>query len=73
MSSSSTSCKDPLPEFTAEQIQERNVASEVDSTPVMLVMKGTGEAPVCKFSKEMVYRLDDLGVMYETFDILSGT
>jgi glutaredoxin-related protein len=38
---------------------------------VMLFMKGTPDAPRCGFSRKMVNLLNDQGVKFSSFDILS--
>lgn len=40
-----------------------------NSAPVMLFIKGSKESPFCKFSKEAVTILNDLGVEFEAFDV----
>ncbi|KAJ6814082.1 monothiol glutaredoxin-S11 [Iris pallida] len=43
----------------------------VDSHPVLLFMKGTPEQPKCGFSRKVVDILKDVGVEFESFDILT--
>ncbi|XP_021726441.1 monothiol glutaredoxin-S17-like [Chenopodium quinoa] len=43
----------------------------VSSSPVMLFMKGTPDAPKCGFSSKVVNALTDEGVTFGSFDILS--
>ncbi|XP_053406517.1 glutaredoxin-3-like [Mercenaria mercenaria] len=43
----------------------------INSSSVMLFMKGDREAPRCGFSKQTVAIMKDTGVDYKTFDILS--
>lgn len=43
----------------------------INSAPVMLFMKGEKDAPRCGFSKQTVAIMNDTGVEYKTFDILS--
>eukprot|EP00850_Spirogloea_muscicola_P014876 SM000110S18883 [mRNA] locus=s110:53134:55572:- [translate_table: standard] len=48
----------------------RRLTALVNSSPVMLFMKGTREEPRCGFSSKVVAALDKEGVPFETFDIL---
>ncbi|SPJ81880.1 related to glutaredoxin [Fusarium torulosum] len=43
----------------------------VSSAPVMLFMKGTPKCPVCRFSRRIVRLLNDRGVEYEFFNVLT--
>ncbi|CAL1537668.1 unnamed protein product [Lymnaea stagnalis] len=43
----------------------------INQSPVVLFMKGTQSTPRCGFSKTIVAILDEVGVPYTTFDILS--
>ncbi len=43
----------------------------VTSSEVFLFMKGTPRQPMCGFSANTVAILEDLGVAYATFDVLS--
>lgn len=43
----------------------------ITSAPVMLFMKGNKDEPRCGFSKQIISILNDQGVQYQTFDILS--
>merc|ERR1712137_115642 len=43
----------------------------VNSSPVMLFMKGTPDQPKCGYSNQMVALLNDNGVRFGSFDILS--
>ncbi|KAK1420094.1 hypothetical protein QVD17_21422 [Tagetes erecta] len=43
----------------------------VNSTPVMLFMKGTPDAPKCGFSSKVVNALKEEGIKFGSFDILS--
>ncbi|XP_011027844.1 PREDICTED: monothiol glutaredoxin-S17-like [Populus euphratica] len=53
-----------------ETIEER-LKSLITSSPVMLFMKGTPDAPRCGFSSKVVNALKEEGVSFESFDILS--
>ena len=43
----------------------------INSSPIMVFMKGTKLMPQCGFSNNVVQILTALGVSYETFDVLS--
>ena len=43
----------------------------IDSNPVMVFMKGTKLMPQCGFSNNVVQILNSLGVVFNTFDVLS--
>ena len=43
----------------------------VDSSPIMVFMKGTKLMPQCGFSNNVVQILNALGLSFETFDVLS--
>lgn len=43
----------------------------INKAPLMIFMKGDREAPRCGFSKTMIGILNDVGLPYETFDILT--
>ncbi|GFO42028.1 glutaredoxin-3 [Plakobranchus ocellatus] len=60
--------KEALP--TAEDLNTR-LKSLINQSPVVLFMKGSPSAPKCGFSRTMVGVLNDVGVPYTTFDILT--
>ncbi len=43
----------------------------VNSSPIMVFMKGTKLMPQCGFSNNVVQILNSLGMSFETFDVLS--
>ena len=43
----------------------------INSSPLMVFMKGTKLMPQCGFSNNVVQILNSLGVSFETFDVLS--
>lgn len=53
-----------------ESLEDR-LKSLVSSAPVMLLMKGTPDAPHCGFSSKVVNALKKEGVSFGSFDILS--
>ena len=52
-------------QHTLDQIQK-----DIDNTPVLLYMKGDQDAPMCRFSLDVVRILKNLGVSFETRDVL---
>lgn len=40
------------------------------SSPIVLFMKGTADAPRCKFSSRIIEILGELAVVFESYDIL---
>jgi len=53
-----------------EQTRTR-IQTTIDSSDVVLFMKGTPQAPRCGFSATVVQILDELGAPYSTVDVLS--
>ncbi len=49
----------------------QRVQQLVNQSPVFLLMKGTPQSPRCGFSANVVNILNDLGVAFQAFDILS--
>jgi monothiol glutaredoxin len=47
------------------------IESDVRSHPVVLYMKGTPVFPQCGFSAQVVQVLSQLGVKFQSFDVLS--
>ena len=43
----------------------------INSSPIMVFMKGTKLMPQCGFSNNVVQILNSLGMSFETFDVLS--
>jgi monothiol glutaredoxin len=50
---------------------EQRIKSLLNSTPVVVFMKGTKLMPQCGFSNNVVQILNALGVPFETVDVLS--
>ncbi|XP_071714538.1 monothiol glutaredoxin-S17 [Rutidosis leptorrhynchoides] len=50
---------------------EERLKKLVNSTPVMLFMKGTPNSPKCGFSSKVVNALNEDGIKFGSFDILS--
>ncbi|KAJ9565874.1 hypothetical protein OSB04_001840 [Centaurea solstitialis] len=50
---------------------EERLKKLVNSTPVLLFMKGTPEAPQCGFSSKVVNALKEEGIKFGSFDILT--
>ncbi len=54
-----------------EATVEQRIQTLIESNKVMLFMKGSKHFPRCGFSGAIVTMLDELGVDYETYDVLS--
>jgi len=50
---------------------QQRIETLVNSSPVLVFMKGTKLMPQCGFSNNVVQILHALGVSFETFDVLS--
>ena len=46
------------------------IKHEIESSPVVLFMKGTADAPSCGFSAKVVHILSDVGVSFKDINIL---
>jgi monothiol glutaredoxin len=53
-----------------EDVKKR-IADDIAKHPVLMFVKGTPEAPMCGFSKAVMDVFDQIGVPYETRDVLS--
>lgn len=49
---------------------QQKIKEKVESTPVLLFMKGTKEVPQCGFSAQVVQILNGYGVSYDTVNVL---
>jgi monothiol glutaredoxin len=49
---------------------QKQIEEDIETYPVILFMKGTKETPMCGFSSRVVDILTDLGVEFETRDVL---
>ena len=47
------------------------IEEKINSAAVFLFMKGTPEDPQCGFSAQVVSILNDLGIEFDSFDVLS--
>ena len=47
-----------------------SIKHDIESTPVILYMKGNKLAPQCGFSAQVVQILNDMAITYETRDVL---
>eukprot|EP01096_Ripella_sp_DP13-Kostka_P014076 TRINITY_DN6249_c0_g1_i1.p1 TRINITY_DN6249_c0_g1~~TRINITY_DN6249_c0_g1_i1.p1 ORF type:complete len:374 (-),score=146.79 TRINITY_DN6249_c0_g1_i1:33-1070(-) len=60
-----------------EEQQKQNLNARlsdlINKAPVMLFMKGTPDAPRCGFSSKIVGLLQDQGIRFESFNILSDS
>ena len=52
------------------QIKDK-IRKLIDSSPVMVFMKGTKLMPQCGFSNNVVQILNSLGIEFSTYDVLS--
>ena len=50
---------------------QTRIESLINSSPIMVFMKGTKLMPQCGFSNNVVQILNSLGVEFNTFDVLS--
>lgn len=56
-----------------KQTLNDRLSALVNKAPVMLFMKGTPDAPRCGFSSKIVGLLQDQGIRFESFNILSDS
>jgi monothiol glutaredoxin len=61
---------DTAPVLTSEQIAQE-IRSKIETTPVLLFMKGTPDQPYCGFSARTVQALDSLGASYGAVNVLA--
>jgi monothiol glutaredoxin len=54
----------------SDDINQR-IKSEIESSDVVLFMKGTPQAPQCGFSMQVVQILNHLGVPYKAINVLA--
>ena len=54
-----------------ENTTKNKIQDLINSNPVMVFMKGTKLMPQCGFSNNVVQILNSLGVVFNTFDVLS--
>jgi monothiol glutaredoxin len=50
---------------------KKRIADDIAKHPVLMFVKGSPEAPMCGFSKAVMDVFDQIGVPYETRDVLS--
>ena len=50
---------------------QTRIEALINSSPIMVFMKGTKLMPQCGFSNNVVQILNALGISFETFDVLS--
>jgi len=63
--------KSLVPEKAKVQSLNDRLASIINSHPIMIFMKGSPEAPKCGFSSKLVNILNQEGLKFGSFDILS--
>ena len=56
----------------ARSSSEPNYKALINQAPLMIFMKGSPKEPQCGFSRTLVGILNDTGIEYDTFDILSN-
>ncbi|MBI4180236.1 Grx4 family monothiol glutaredoxin [bacterium] len=56
----------------AEDIMDR-IKKDIESNKIILYIKGTKEQPMCGFSAQAVAIFSQLGVPFETRDVLDGS
>ncbi len=72
-SSNSSSAADAAPSVSGiSTAMKAKLKKLTTSAPIMLFMKGSPDAPKCKFSRAMVALLADESISYGSFDILSS-
>ncbi|QEY31168.1 Grx4 family monothiol glutaredoxin [Synechococcus sp. RSCCF101] len=54
-----------------EPATKQRIESIIQSSPVVVFMKGNKLMPQCGFSNNVVQILNSLGISFETFDVLS--
>ena len=54
-----------------DQLIKEKIKKLIDSSPIMVFMKGSKLMPQCGFSNNVVQILNSLGVEFSTFDVLS--
>ncbi|XP_065363846.1 glutaredoxin 3 [Calliphora vicina] len=64
-------CKKLGAAAVSEQPLEERLKALINKSPLMIFMKGDRQAPRCGFSKQLIAIVNELGLPYETFDILS--
>ncbi len=50
---------------------QKKIETEVKANKILLYVKGSPQMPMCGFSKRVMDIFSDLGVSYETRDVLS--
>ena len=52
---------------------KEQIVQEIESTPIILYMKGTKERPMCGFSARVVSILNSHSVVYQDVNVLENT
>ena len=60
----------PPPPMTEEEARAM-IQADIDANPVMLFTKGTKQAPACGFSATVIGIFDQLGVPFETRNVVA--
>jgi monothiol glutaredoxin len=53
-----------------DPLLEEKIRDQINSSPVMIYMKGTPEMPMCGFSNAVVRTFDHLGCRYSSVNVL---
>ncbi|XP_073829498.1 glutaredoxin 3 [Musca autumnalis] len=67
----SAKCKKLGASATSEQPLEERLKALINKAPLMIFMKGDRDAPRCGFSKQLIAIVNETGLSYDTFDILT--
>jgi Grx4 family monothiol glutaredoxin len=67
---SSATSSSSAAEKKTESLEDRLVKL-INKSKVMIFMKGDRNAPRCGFSKQLIQIMNEIGVEYDTFDILT--
>lgn len=66
-------CKNEDNVRTAEDALQSRLQMLVNSSPVMIFMKGSHNDPFCRFSKQAVFILKSMDVEFNSFDVFSDS
>jgi monothiol glutaredoxin len=61
----------PIEDRLGDREPAERIRSMIESSDILLLIKGTPQRPLCGFSANTVAIIDSLGVPYRTFDVLS--
>ena len=49
---------------------QNEIKTDIETSPIVLFMKGTPDSPQCGFSAQVVHILNSYGVQYKAIDVL---